>query len=308
LRAPTYLDLGAFGCLGVGTPFAVSASIAHPDRRVLAVIGDGAFGFNAMEVETAVREGATPVIVIANNRAFNIERYDQLVHYGGRIIGTDLSDVAFDKLAQALGAHGERVEREEELRPALERAMSAAPAVIDVAVTRDAVSSDSKTSLAFVPPLQALASWDVAEREWLAAQTKSKRWKMSVSAHHPETREAPRGYSEATSGAGLVAVSGQLPAEEVLGRSAPFGEQFVSALQRFVETAESAGAGVGDILMMRIYVTDVNEYKAGLRSFGSIYRDTFFGRYPATTLVEVSGLIDERAMVEIEGLAVQTSF
>ena len=86
LRTPTYLDLGPFGCLGVGTPFAVSAALNFPSRRVIAVIGDGAFGFNAMEVETAVREDAKVVLVIANNRAFNIERYDQVLNYGGRIV------------------------------------------------------------------------------------------------------------------------------------------------------------------------------------------------------------------------------
>jgi enamine deaminase RidA (YjgF/YER057c/UK114 family) len=128
---------------------------------------------------------------------------------------------------------------------------------------------------------------------------------MPVTIHQPTEREAPRGYSEATSGAGIIAVSGQLPADDLLERSAPFDEQFVSALSRFVEGVEAAGATTGDILVMRIYVTSVSEYKSSLRAFGGAYRDTFGGQYPATTLVEVSGLVDERAMVEIEGLAVQ---
>jgi acetolactate synthase-1/2/3 large subunit len=306
LRAPTYLDLGPFGCLGVGVPFAISASLNYPDRRVIAVVGDGALGFNAMEIETAVREGARIIVVVANNGAFNIERQDQLDNYGGRIVGTELSDCAFDELARALGAHGERVENLGGLRPALKRAVANAPAVVDVAVTRDALSSDSRHGLALVPPFQALADWDEAERRWVAeasGQTTEKEGRMPVTIHQPTGREAPRGFSEATSGGGIVAVSGQLAAAELLDHGASFAEQFVSALTRFVEVLESSGATAADVLMMRIYVTSVDEYKGATREFGGAYRDTFGGRYPATTLVEVSGLIDDRAMVEIEGMA-----
>jgi enamine deaminase RidA (YjgF/YER057c/UK114 family) len=305
LRTPTYLDLGAFGCLGVGVPFAVSAALNFPERRVIAIVGDGALGFNAMEVETAVREGANVVVVVANNQAFNIERYDQVANYDGRVVGTELSDCAFGDLARALGAYGERVESAEELESALERANANAPAVIDVTVTRDAVSADSRSGLALVPPLQALAAWDQAERQLLALQQRHRRCIVPVTIHQPTQRETPRGYSEATSGGGVVAVSGQLPADDVLDRCAPFGEQFVSALGRFLETAEAAGAAPSEVLLMRIYVTSVSEYRDALRGFGGAYRDAFGGQYPATTLVEVSGLIDDRAMVEIEGLAVQ---
>jgi acetolactate synthase-1/2/3 large subunit len=135
------------------------------------VVGDGALGFNAMEIETAVRERAKVVVVVANNHAFNIERHDQVANYEGRVVGTELSDCAFGELAKALGAHGERVEEPEALRPALERALLNAPAVVDVAVSGNAVSADSKSGLALVPPYQALASWDAAERDWLSDQT-----------------------------------------------------------------------------------------------------------------------------------------
>jgi acetolactate synthase I/II/III large subunit len=77
LRATTYMDAGAFGCLGVGVPFAIAASLALPDRQVISVNGDGAFGINAMEIDTAVRHGAKCVFVVSNNAAWNIERLDQ---------------------------------------------------------------------------------------------------------------------------------------------------------------------------------------------------------------------------------------
>lgn len=168
LRTPTYLDLGPFGCLGVGTPFAVAAALNFPSRRVIAVVGDGAFGFHAMEIETAVRQGTPIVVVVANNGAYNIERHDQLERYAGRVVGTELSRCAFDELARALGAYGEAVTEPGQLPGALERALANAPAVINVAVTRDAVSPDLKGGLVHVPSYQALERWDDAERMWAA--------------------------------------------------------------------------------------------------------------------------------------------
>ncbi|AWN49603.1 acetolactate synthase [Methylobacterium terrae] len=164
LEARTYLDAGAFGCLGVGVPYATAASLAHPDRQVICVTGDGAFGINAMEIDTAVRHGAKPVIIVSNNAAWNIERYDQEFNYGGRVVGTLLADSDYAAMARALGAHGERVERPEDLAPAIARALANAPALIDVTTSQVAVSSDARKGLGFVPDYQPLTAWDDAER------------------------------------------------------------------------------------------------------------------------------------------------
>ena len=164
LRARTYLDLGPFGCLGSGAPYAVAASLTYPERRVIALIGDGSFGFGALEVETAVRSGARALFIVANNDAWNIERQDQLLKYPDQELGTTLTPCRYDLLAKSLGAHGERVERAEDLAAAFERALANLPAVVDVAVTRDAASPDTKSGLANVPPLHATQSWDDAER------------------------------------------------------------------------------------------------------------------------------------------------
>lgn len=165
LQATTYMDAGAFGCLGVGVPYAVAAALALPDRQVISVNGDGAYGINAMEIDTAVRHGAKAVFVVSNNAAWNIERFDQEANYGGRVVGTTLRHSDYAAMARALGAHGERVERPEDLVPALERALAAAPAVVDVVTTRTAVSSDARKGLGFVPDFQALTAWDDAERK-----------------------------------------------------------------------------------------------------------------------------------------------
>lgn len=164
LDAQTYMDAGAFGCLGVGTPFAVTAALLFPDRQVISVNGDGAFGLNAMEIDTAVRHGAKAVFIVSNNAAWNIERLDQEMNYGGRVVGTTLRHSDYAAMARALGAHGERVEDPSDLAGALQRALANAPAVIDVVTSQDAISSDAQKGLGFVPDYQPLLAWDDAER------------------------------------------------------------------------------------------------------------------------------------------------
>ena len=165
MSASTWLDPGPLGCIGVGTPFGIAASFACPDRLVVVVTGDGAFGFNAMEVDTAVRHRAPVVIVVANNGAWQIEVRDQQQTHG-KVVGTRLSFADYAAMARAFGMHAERVERTEDLPAAIDRALAHRPALLDVVVTPEAVSSDSKTGLAWVPDLQPLAAWDEAERKW----------------------------------------------------------------------------------------------------------------------------------------------
>lgn len=165
LRANTYMDAGAFGCLGVGVPFAVAAALAMPDRQVISVNGDGAFGINAMEIDTAVRHGAKAVFIVSNNAAWNIERLDQEMNYGGRVVGTTLRHSDYAGLARALGAHGERVEKAADLPSALQRALANAPALVDVVTSQSVQSSDARKGLGFVYDFQALTAWDEAERK-----------------------------------------------------------------------------------------------------------------------------------------------
>jgi acetolactate synthase I/II/III large subunit len=165
LEAQTYMDAGAFGCLGVGVPFAVAAALAFPGRQVISINGDGAFGINAMEIDTAVRHGAKAVFIVSNNAAWNIERFDQESNYGGRVVGTVLRHSDYAGMAVALGAHGERVEKPEDLAGALRRALDNAPALIDVVTSQTVVSSDARKGLGFVPDYQALTAWDDVERK-----------------------------------------------------------------------------------------------------------------------------------------------
>ncbi len=165
LPANTYLDPGSLGCIGIGTPFGVAASLACPDKTVVVATGDGAFGFNAMEIDTAVRHQAPVLIVVANNGSWAIEVRDQQETHG-KVVGTRLQFADHAGMARAFGMHAQRVEKAEDLPAAIALALQNLPALLDVVVTPEAVSSDAKSGLAWVPDLQALSAWDEAEMNW----------------------------------------------------------------------------------------------------------------------------------------------
>jgi len=125
----------ALGTLGVGMPFALAARAARPEEPVFLFAGDGAFGLSAMELDTAVRHRLPVVVVVSNNAGWGDVRHEfegQLGYEGPRV-AAELGFTRYDRLALALGAHGEHVTRLDELRPALERAhASGLPAVVNV--------------------------------------------------------------------------------------------------------------------------------------------------------------------------------
>ncbi|MCC6247402.1 MAG: thiamine pyrophosphate-binding protein [Rubrivivax sp.] len=171
MRCSAYLDPGALGCIGVGTPFGIGAALALPGKTVAVLTGDGAFGFNAMELDTAVRHRVPVLVVVANNGAWQIEVHDQTTTHG-KVVGTRLQRADHAAMARAFGAHGERVEHTSALPAALARALEAVragrPALLDVLVSGEPKSSDAKSGLAWVPDLQPLAAWDALERDWRA--------------------------------------------------------------------------------------------------------------------------------------------
>ena len=165
--ANTYLDPGSLGCIGIGTPFGIAAALARPDQVVAVLTGDGAFGFNAMEIDTAARHRAPVLIVVANNGSWAIEVRDQQETHG-KVVGTRLQYADHAAMARAFGLHGERVERADDLPGAIARALANRPALLDVVVTPEAASSDAKSGLAWVPDLQPLGAWEEAEAAWRA--------------------------------------------------------------------------------------------------------------------------------------------
>jgi acetolactate synthase-1/2/3 large subunit len=124
-RPGQWLDPGPFGCLGVGPPFALSAKLLHPDRRVLLVAGDGAFGLNGMELETAVRFGAPLTCIIGNDGGWGQIRNPQLSFFGeARAVATSLPSTRYDLMTEALGGRGALITHPAEIGPALARALA----------------------------------------------------------------------------------------------------------------------------------------------------------------------------------------
>ena len=136
LKPKRWLNVSSLGMLGSSLPSALAAQVAYPNSRVFVLSGDGAFGFNAMEFDTAVRHKLNIVEIVGNDSAWGIDRQIQLGLYG-RAVATDLLQTRYDRMVQGLGGHGEFVERAEDLAPALDRALaSGKPALLNVAVER----------------------------------------------------------------------------------------------------------------------------------------------------------------------------
>jgi acetolactate synthase-1/2/3 large subunit len=129
---PTYapghrINAGANGCMGVAVPYGLGAKMAKPDKQVIVLSGDGSFGMNGMEMDTAVRHNIPILVVVSNNGGWAAV---------GGMAGRDLGFTRYDKMCEVFGCHGEYVEKPDDIRPALERANAAVaagkPAVVNV--------------------------------------------------------------------------------------------------------------------------------------------------------------------------------
>ncbi len=135
----TWMDPGPLGTLGVGMPFALAAQLANPDKRVMIIYGDGSFGLNGFEFDTAVRFGLPIVGVVGNDAAWGQMMRPQAMLYGSdRLVATELNYTRYDKVVEALGGHGEHVTKPDDIAGALERAFaSGKPALVNVEMRQD---------------------------------------------------------------------------------------------------------------------------------------------------------------------------
>jgi acetolactate synthase-1/2/3 large subunit len=131
------MDPGPLGTLGVGAPFALAAQVTHPDRKVLIIYGDGSFGLNGFEFDTAVRFNLPIVGIVGNDAAWGQMMRPQQSLYG-RTVAVELNYTRYDKVVEAMGGHGEFVENPDDIIPALERAFaSGKPALVNVILRQD---------------------------------------------------------------------------------------------------------------------------------------------------------------------------
>jgi acetolactate synthase-1/2/3 large subunit len=143
-----WLDPGPFGCLGTGPGYALAAKLARPERQVVLLLGDGAFGFSGMEWDTLARHDVHVVGVVGNNGIWGLEKHPMEAIYGYSVAADLQPGTRYDQVAEALGAHGQLVQSPEALRPALERAFEAhGPALVNV-LTDPSVAYPRRATLA----------------------------------------------------------------------------------------------------------------------------------------------------------------
>jgi len=131
----TYVSEGFQGTLGYGFQTALGVKVARPDKAVVCVSGDGGFMFGVQELSTAVAHDIGLITLVFNNQSYTNVRRDQMLRYGGRVIGSELHTPDFVQLAESFGAAGYRVDSPEQLQPVLAKAIDAdQPAVIEVTV------------------------------------------------------------------------------------------------------------------------------------------------------------------------------
>jgi acetolactate synthase I/II/III large subunit len=128
-----WMDPGPYGCLGSGPGYAIAAKLCHPNRPVVLLLGDGAFGFSGLEFDTMVRHNLPVVAVVANNGIWGLEKHPMEFVYGYSVAADLQRDLRYDKVVEALGGYGELVTEPNRLREALERALaSQKPALVNV--------------------------------------------------------------------------------------------------------------------------------------------------------------------------------
>ncbi|MGN6255715.1 MAG: acetolactate synthase [Solirubrobacterales bacterium] len=147
-QAGCWMDPGPFGCLGAGPGQAIGAKVAHPDRQVCLLLGDGAFGFAGMEFDTMSRHGLGVVGVMGNNGIWALEHHPMRFLYGYSVAAELQPETRYDELVESLGCDGILVREPGELRPALERAFeSGRPTLVNV-LTDPEVAYPRKSNLA----------------------------------------------------------------------------------------------------------------------------------------------------------------
>jgi len=143
-----WLDPGPYGCLGSGPGYALAAKLAHPQRQVVLIVGDGAFGFAGLEYDTLARHGVGVVGVMGNNGIWALEKHPMELLYGYSAVADLRPQTRYDEVGRALGGHGELVRAPGELRGALDRAFaSGVPALVNV-LTDPSVAYPRSSSLA----------------------------------------------------------------------------------------------------------------------------------------------------------------
>ena len=143
-----WMDPGPYGCLGTGLGYAIAARVAHPDRQVVLLQGDGAIGFNGMDYDTLVRHQLPVVAIVGNNGIWGLEKHPMQAIYGYDVAADLQPGCRYDRVVEGLGGAGETVERPADLGPALDRAFAAGVPYLVNVLTDPAIAYPRTSNLA----------------------------------------------------------------------------------------------------------------------------------------------------------------
>src|SRR5437763_1270125 len=143
-----WMDPGPYGCLGTGLGYSIAARVCHPDRQVVALLGDGALGFSAMDVDTLVRHGLPVTMVVGNNGIWGLEKHPMRALYGYDVAADLQPGCRYDEVVRALGGAGELVTTAADIGPALRRAFaSGVPYLVNVVTDPEVMYARSTTGV-----------------------------------------------------------------------------------------------------------------------------------------------------------------
>jgi len=137
-----FMVTGYLGCLGTGQPYAIGAKLAHPDRPVICIAGDGAVGFNIQEFDTMVRHNLPILTIVFNNQCWGLSKHGQMMMFGAnRQSIVDLADTGYERVAEGFGCYGERVTDPGDIGPAIKRALaSGRPSCLNIVIDPEIVA------------------------------------------------------------------------------------------------------------------------------------------------------------------------
>ena len=170
-----WMDPGPYGCLGAGPGQAIGAKTAHPNRQVVCLLGDGAFGFSGLEFDTMARHNLPVVGIIGNNGIWALEYHPMKFLYGYQVAAELRPATRYDEVVKALGGHGELVRHPSELQPALERAFaSGKPALVNVLTDPET----SRPAIAGAGPATVSGVQAATGRCWSTPQAWPSPWRL----------------------------------------------------------------------------------------------------------------------------------
>jgi acetolactate synthase-1/2/3 large subunit len=147
-RPGQFTGHGYLGCLGIGMPFAIGSQVAHPQKQVVCIVGDGAVGLNIQEFDTMVRHNLPVLTIVLNNKAWGMCVHGQQSMFGdNRLVVTKLGECRYEQVAEGFGCDGAFVDKLEDLGTAVKQALASnRPTCINVITDLDAVFGDTSSS------------------------------------------------------------------------------------------------------------------------------------------------------------------